>query len=166
MLSGICLAAAFLLAVFVHESAHLAAIYSMGLRVERIGFELCGLKICYSGDAGGWEDLISALSGPVAGVVYYLFARNLHEMFALSAQISLVYSAFNLIPIIPLDGGRALSCLLEHLCGAEKGSRYCRAVSLVISVAVLLIGTIYYLRGEGGAVYAAGIWLVIMQNTN
>jgi stage IV sporulation protein FB len=64
---------------------------------------------------------------------------------------TLAWGAFNLLPLLPLDGGQALAEYLEHRRGREEGRRLAHQVSL----------------GTGAAGFAAGIaldevWVAIL----
>ena len=155
-----------LIAVLVHESGHILAIYAVGMKVTRIGLELSGLKIEYNGSKSGNPDLISALAGPIAGLVYYAVAIKMYGAFCLSAHLSLLYSLFNLLPVYPLDGGRAVLILSQGLFGEEQGSAYAKKLSRALCAVFVLFGLICFFKGEGGAMLASGIWLTIMQSEN
>lgn len=105
---------AFLLAVFIHELCHFAAVCFCGGRVHRIRIRLTGVYMEIGG-LTALQELICTLAGPLGGLIFLLFARWLPRT-ALCAAFT---SAYNLIPVYPMDGGRAIRCFLE-LIGAGK----------------------------------------------
>lgn len=92
-----------LIAAAVHECGHLLAIRRTGGRVRRIGLHAGGVRIVTDPMEPGREALC-ALAGPAAGALTLLAWRVFPEL----ALAGLVQTAFNLLPIYPLDGGRAV----------------------------------------------------------
>ncbi|MDH3592748.1 MAG: site-2 protease family protein [Planctomycetota bacterium] len=60
------------------------------------------------------------------------FAKRLAEFFV---WINIVWTALNLLPILPLDGGQAMRALLEMSLPREKAFRVARIMSLVLLAA-------------------------------
>ncbi len=151
---------AFIIPVAVHECGHAAAIVLSGKKLCSLRAEVSGLCIAYEGEAGRGVQLLIAVAGPVAGLVYAVaasYAGNClnYDWLRLSSGISLLFSFFNTLPILPLDGGRIAVVLFGE-------AAY--TVSYIGAIVLLIIGTYLSVRGAGNAVLAAGIWLLICQN--
>ena len=158
---------AFLIPVAIHEMGHLLAIRSLGLRVERIRLELCGLCISYRGECPWWGHVMAAGSGPAAGVVYALLCRFTQyeaDWLTLSAQISLTLSAFNLLPVLPLDGGRIFCLLCEHCLHPQIAGKLIDAVSACVITLMLGAGVYFVCACHSTAPLAVGLWLLLLQN--
>lgn len=109
-----------LLAVLgLHELGHLAAMRAFGFRDLRMffiplfGAGAMGRKL----DATGTQRAIVALAGPVPGIVLALaliFAlRPIEsEVLDLFLGLTLVLNFFNLVPLLPFDGGRLVHIVL------------------------------------------------------
>ena len=138
-------AAALLLALAAHESAHLLAARGLGVAVSQ-------LRLMPFGGAIAMENpyalppshlLGVAAAGPLGSGLMLLTAaalahwRALSPAFALDLmRVNLALMLFNLLPALPLDGGRMLYALLSPRLGreraAELGIRAGRAVALAL----------------------------------
>ena len=153
-----------LVPVLAHECGHLLALLLLGFRIQSLRLEPIGLCIRYTGSERPAAHAAAALAGPLGGLLYAMAAKALGgETAALSAGISLLLSAFNLLPIQALDGGRALAALARRQLGEEEGEQLVRSVSTVFRVVLILAGLLFSLLRQGNALLAAGIWLTLLQ---
>ncbi len=153
--------AALLPALLAHELGHLAAILALRLRVSEFRAELGGFTIEYAGETGPAGRALIAAAGPLAGLLYALAVSRLGgELFCLSAGLSLLLSLFNLLPALPLDGGRICAALAELLPDPGRGERLCRALGAGTGLALLFLGLRLLLRGRGAALALSGAWLL------
>ena len=159
---------ALLLAAAVHEFGHLSALYWFGLRVESIRPDPRGLCIRYCGACANRVHILTALAGPVLGLLYAFALRPFctvpSKWPALSADVSFLLSAFNLLPILPLDGGQVFLRLCQNWLGVRKGEKLCAAVGGSLTAALLLGGLWFALIRHASAPLAAGIWLLLAEN--
>lgn len=92
-----------IMAALIHECGHFLAIRFTGGQVLSVHLHGGGARIETAPMEPGREALC-ALAGPGLGAVTILAWRIFPEL----ALAGLVQTAFNLIPIYPLDGGRAV----------------------------------------------------------
>lgn len=94
----------------LHEGGHLLALWMLGRRVDGLRLTALGLELKLGGrELSYGRELAAALAGPVVSLLTaWLAARGGHFLFA---GVSLALGLFNLLPVSPLDGGRAFSCL-------------------------------------------------------
>lgn len=124
------LAIAWLLAVVIHEFCHYLALRVCKVTIISVSISATGIKM-ETELMTGKQEFICALSGPLGGFLILLLARWL----PCTAICALVHSLFNLIPIYPLDGGRALRCVMYKL----FGDRYGEVISTWIGYVFLAI---------------------------
>lgn len=108
-----------MLAAAVHELGHCAAIWAFGGRVYEIRIGAFGAKI-ETEPMAGREGAVCALAGPAAGALLCLFWRWLPA----AAFCAFVQTVFNLIPVYPFDGGRALRCIRHKAVAKSTDSVY------------------------------------------
>lgn len=159
---------AILLPAAVHELGHLAVLWLLGLKIESIRLEVRGICIRYSGACSERGHIVAALAGPMGGLLYsaalLLLGLGRVEWLWISTQISLLLTAFNLLPILPLDGGQVFVRLCQNVLGTEAGERLYRGVSNAILALTLTGGVVLICTRQASAPLAAGIWLLLFQN--
>lgn len=161
---------ALLIPAFFHELGHVFTLRLLGLRISGFRAELKGLCIGYSGYTGALGHALAAAAGPLWGLIYAMAASLLAQCLAcqwleLSAGVSLLLSLFNLLPALPLDGGRILYALSSPFMSEASARRLVDISSLVVGLMLLALGTYLMLRGFGAAMDLAAIWLLAYTGT-
>ncbi len=105
------------LAVAVHEAGHYIALKLCRVPVFALAISPAGVKM-ETGELQGKAALLCALAGPIAGFSLILFSRYL----PCTAFCGWLQGMFNLVPVYPLDGGRALRAILQKFCRQEKNA--------------------------------------------
>ena len=97
-------------AAIVHELGHYIMVRLVGGEVHklRIGGAGARMQAIIESD---WKKILCAVSGPAGGLLLLLTARWTPRL----AVCSLIQSAYNLIPIYPLDGGRIAAGILKWI---------------------------------------------------
>lgn len=155
-----------LLPAALHELGHIVTLRLLGLRISCFKAELKGLCIEYRGCTSAAGHVMAAAAGPLWGIVYGLAAAWLalrldSGWLELSAGISLILSMFNLMPALPLDGGRILYNISEALWGPGFAARLLNALGLATGTVLLALGAWLMLKGFGIAVEMAAVWLLM-----
>ena len=123
--------------VLLHELAHWITVQMSGGNVTALRVDAAGLCLDMSGVIGRSREMICAAAGPTAGLLWSAAASNIHsDWWQKSAAVSLLLNLFNLLPAVPLDGGRILF--------SATGSRKAVLCSTSAVVAILLWISLYY----------------------
>lgn len=123
-------------AVF-HEFCHWVVLVLLKVDIYSVSIGLSGAEI-ETEHMMTHQEILSALAGPLGGVVLVLLIR----IFPQVAICALIQSLYNSIPIYPLDGGRVLRCAFFGLLEHRKASAICKTFE--VAVIVLLAFTVAY----------------------
>ena len=108
----------FVLLIFVHETGHLIAARMMGLQVGwPVFIPFMGAMIALKeAPRNAWVEAVVGIGGPILGSLgalavwsVYFFTGN--ALFLALGYAGFFINLFNLIPIVPLDGGRIVSAI-------------------------------------------------------
>lgn len=152
---------AMLAASAVHELGHLAAMDLAGGRVRRLRLTGAGAVLEYSGDMSPGQQALVLAAGPLAGLCMGLLClAGDSEFYRLTGQAALLASGFNLLPALPLDGGRLLELGLGHVLDERRLERWMR-LSGSLCAGLLIAGGLW---SRLIVLSAAGIWLGVLVN--
>ena len=149
-----------LLACAVHELGHVAAALALGGKAERLSLTVVGAELSFSYRAPltYGQDSLVALSGPAANLLLggLFFALNRY----LPAVLSLGLGAFNLLPILPLDGGRVLYGLLADKLDPDWADRLLTAAAGCLVGLLAGIGVIAAVHYANVTLLLTALWLL------
>ncbi len=93
--------------IAVHELCHYYAVRMCGGHVYSMRISATGMQMRTSSLSPG-KELFCSLAGPAGGVLLFFLSMRMPRL----ALCALIHSAYNLIPLYPMDGGRAVENLL------------------------------------------------------
>lgn len=110
------------LAVMLHESCHAVTARALGYRIASVELmPFGGVARLESGHISAASEFCIAMAGPVCSFVTAAALTTAMRLFpgiagAVSGffRINLVIAVLNMLPVLPLDGGRMLRALLER----------------------------------------------------
>ena len=125
---------AIILSAAVHEMGHWLAIFLLTGRGVGVRLSASGARISLP-EMQPWQECVCALAGPMAGLSLLLLARWMPR----TAICALGHSVYNLLPIYPQDGGRALLCLLTMVMAPRKAEFICKHCQILCKCFLLLL---------------------------
>ncbi|MFI3250945.1 MAG: site-2 protease family protein [Eubacteriales bacterium] len=146
-----------MLACLIHEMGHYYAIVALGGRVKGITITAVGAEMEMEGNLSYGGEFLCALAGPVTN---FLFAWGMCHVLPLFAGIHLALGLFNLIPLLPLDGGRGLQSLLCRFGSPILAERILEVSGGVIAIGIAGFGVLSLLETGGVTLLVLGCWLV------
>jgi len=143
--------------VLGHELAHL-------LTAKAYGFKVVGLELFPFGGAAYCDDLfegrkleesIMALAGPMFNVVLLFIAEAFRwngvwsgELVDNFVRLNFWLAAFNLIPVLPLDGGRVVRALFAEGFGFVRTTKFLARSGQWLGVLFALYGVVLWGSGK------------------
>lgn len=122
-------------AVFIHECGHIIFLELFGYEIKSVGFSAFGFEIDYVGCLEGAGGFMSVAAGPLFGLIYGACCQiPASDFWHISGGMSIALSLFNLLPLVPLDGGRLLM-----LIAAKQWESISRGISIALFVPAIIL---------------------------
>lgn len=145
--------------VLFHELAHTLAARLIGVRVIDVEVLPFGGVARMGGEMSvePGKEIAVALAGPASNLLLIGLAMGLRnygiwseELSPFFLQINLMLAFFNLLPALPLDGGRIFRALLSVHVGLSEATLIAARMGQVVAVAVACLGVVGVLYGFVG----------------
>lgn len=146
-------------AALVHELFHVLAVYGFGYSVRSVKIGAGGAVIETNMDAG-WKNGICSLAGPMGGLLMLCLIRIAPRL----AMCGAIQSAYNLLPIIPLDGACALQSLLGVFFQNTYVIRIARVVETVIMYTLFFLALYAFMKLQLGIFPVITVLILIWRN--
>jgi len=154
--------------VTLHELGHSVVAQAFGIPVKDITlYPIGGVARLGKRPKTPGQEFLIALAGPAVNVVLVLIigavgvglfgsqslveamgnARNeqptLETLFAMLVTSNAVLAIFNMVPALPMDGGRVLRAVLSWFIGAEKATGISAMIARVLAVGLFVLGVFF-----------------------
>lgn len=151
----------FAAAAAVHELGHLLVLRAHA-KVTGVLLTAAGVSMEVSSGGGYAEELTSAMAGPIASFGFSLITAILWKKTWALSWASLILGAFNLLPALPLDGGRALYALTAAMRGPERARAVTRFSTIITAALLFVPGILLFWRTGGNfTLLAASCYLAL-----
>ncbi len=135
-----------LLFAIIHEFAHLVTLLLVGGKPKKINVSIFGFGLVYDDNLYPTKELLFYLAGIIVNgilaIVFIILGKN--DL----SYINFMLFAINALPIMPLDGGRALRVVLWKIFSYNVSIKVFVTISVVFYSALLLL-SIYLLFSRG-----------------
>lgn len=146
--------------ILLHEIAHVLAARGFGMHVPSVTLHLLGGETAIEGASRTpWQELATAIVGPIVSLAIGLAAGQaagglepgvLHDVVWSVAWVNIVVAIFNMLPGLPLDGGRVFKAVVWQLTGNEQtGTRFAAWIGRAAAVALVIV-TLVFADFDGG----------------
>src|SRR5690554_122819 len=142
------------LVIFIHELAHVITARMFRLKVKEIELYPFGGAIRLESllELNPTHEIIISLAGPIVNIIiataYIALDSSLpiegHEHFI---RANLMLACFNILPALPLDGGRATRAILSREIGLKKATQIMSRGGIVLSIFLIASGVYGILNG-------------------
>lgn len=121
----------------------------VGAQVRAVHVGVLGMKMeVVPGCISYGQELAAVLAGPASNLICGAVLGTAGERWLMAVGAHLTLAMFNLLPVRPLDGGRALAIAAVWLVGPERGEQISRWVSCCGAAALaVLLGMLMWASG-------------------
>lgn len=146
---------AVLMIVLLHEGVHCLVSYSYQIQISEIQLFPFGGVVKAEDELGiePMKEVMIAIAGPLFNFALFLLLFLLKTIFKYNSQgldfimrVNIVIGGFNLLPIIPLDGGRVMRALLANWLGLKKATMTAIQIGKVFCYSFCVLGVLLTIK--------------------
>lgn len=159
----------FIISILLHEMAHMIVGVWLGLKIKKIMFNPLGVCLEFIGyreNKKTIKKIIINLSGPLFNFIFAIIISHLNIEYKLKIDLfytNLLLGIFNLLPIIPLDGGKILKEILSIKFGYKNANIYSMNISKILLIFISLSYSILIFKIKNVFLFFIIIYLWYLQ---
>lgn len=154
----------FIASIVLHEMAHLLMGMLVGLKPKVFSINPLGVSVEFYSyrQRKSWKKIITYLAGPMMNVVLALLFLCFPMEEVLKMKIvdtNIILAIFNLVPAMPLDGGKIVKEILVLKFGNKESTIFMSRLTHVILLLFTLIYSIAILKLKNVAIFMLILYL-------
>lgn len=137
--------------VIIHEISHSIVSIRLGYKIEKIELFPFGGVVRLNKLIGinPYHEILIAGAGPISNIIMAIIAYLIvirydinHDLLLYFIYANIIITITNLLPILPLDGGRVIRAYLSYLIGMKNSTKVIIYISKLASLGVFILGII------------------------
>jgi len=152
-------------ACLLHELGHYFALKCCGLQISKLKITAVGAAMTLEPAPNYVQEMLIALSGPGINLLLAVLLSRMGQL-PLFSGLNLILGCLNLLPVMPLDGGRCLQGILSLLCPADTAEVICRQLSNVLTAFCLGSGLWLAVLHGNVTLLCVGVWMFSVSNSS
>lgn len=151
----------FIIFILIHELAHLLVGICIGGKPRKLTLSPFGasLEFYTYGNNNSFGRILFFLIGPLVNFIIAFLLLNFRINLDKIIFTNLAIGIFNLLPILPLDGGKIVREILKIFFGIEKSNNYTMLISKIILVIISFFYAIIIIKIKNIMVFFLIIYL-------
>jgi len=135
--------------IFIHDFIHTIVSYLLNLKVKEIELTPFGgvAKVESIFELNPVSEILIAAAGPLSNIMIIMILVVIDAYYkipwknlSLIIDYNLMIAGFNLLPALPLDGGRILRAILSTVLGFKKGTTIAANCGKILAVFLMIWG--------------------------
>lgn len=136
--------------ILLHELGHIVLGVLLGKKVNAVKLLPVGLNVSLGESTyTRWESIIIYISGPFVNILLFILSSILNTYYLFSSDdmrffilVNIYLAVFNMIPVLPLDGGKIFRDVMALRIGLLLANNYAVKASLILSTLLIVLGAV------------------------